>query len=128
MSEVQSGYVLIGSAVRPIKRFHKAVGSSGDNTLIAAVEGKKFLVLAFSVIATSATPVSCYLHNGDNAVLGTADAKLTIDAAGVDGPAGAMFNENRFGWFETDAVNEALEINLSGATAVICVGAYVEID
>ena len=128
MSEVQSGYVLIGSSVRPIKRFHKAVGDSGDNTLISAVADKRFLVLAFSVIATATTPVACYLHNGGNAVFGSADAKLTIDAAGVDGPAGAMFNENRFGWFETDAVNEALEINLSDATAVICVGAYVEID
>ena len=128
MSEVQSGYVLIGSSVRPIKRFHKTVGSSGDNTLIAAVEGKKFLVLAFSVIATSATPVSCYLHNGDNAVLGSADAKITVDATGSEGPAGAVFSENRFGWFETDTANEALELNLSAAVPVICVGAYVEVD
>ncbi len=80
------------------------------------------------MIATSATPVSCYLHNGDNAALGTADAKITVDAAGLDGPAGAIFSENRFGWFETDTVNEALEINLSAAVPVICVGAYVEID
>lgn len=128
MSEVQSGFVLIGSAVRPIKRFHKAVGSSGDNTLIAAVAGKKFLVLAFSVIATATSPVSCYLHNDDNNVFGSSDVKFTVDASGADGPAGMIFSENRFGWFETDADNEALQINLSEAVPVICVGAYVEVD
>lgn len=87
-----------------------AAASSGDNSLVAAVTGRRIRVLAFS------------LHFS-----GTVDAKFqsaSTDLTGLFyGTAGvqAQGAYSEVGLFET-AAGEALELNLSAATAV---GGYV---
>ncbi len=127
-AEDQSGYTLFGAKPRKIKHFNVVAADSGDNTLVAAVADKKVLVLSLAILSTSTTSVSAYLHNGDNALLGDGSTKIPLDVDGIDGPAGLVLGNNTFGWFKTDTTNEALSLNLSGATSVICVGAYVEVD
>jgi len=98
--------------------------ASGANTLLAAESGRAYTIHALAVLATSDTPVSFYLHNDDNMLLGDASNKITVDAAGVGGPAGFVLGYNEKGWMATDAFNEAVEINLSGATPVIVLVLY----
>ena len=128
-AEDQSGYTLFGSTPRPIKHFNVTASASGDNTLIAAVEGKKLLVLALAIHSTaeSTAAVNFYLHNDDNNLAGSATATIPIDKSGIDGYQGFVWANNQFGWVKTDTANEALSINLSAAQPVICVGAYVEL-
>jgi len=111
-----------------LKRFNVVASSSGDNELVEAVSGKRFRIISLALIAQSSTSVDAYLINGDNELLGTAAAPQPIDMSAVDGLAGVVLPANEGGWLETDTANEALEINLSGAQAVLCVGTYVEVD
>lgn len=110
-----------------VKRHMSTPASSGANTLLGAVAGKKFRVLSLAVFAASATSVNFYLYNGDNNVLGDGTDKLTVDKDGGDGPPSIILPWNPGGWFETDTANEALSINLSGATAVVVALTYIEV-
>lgn len=103
-----------------IKRVAVSAALSGDNTIVAAVAGKKIRVLALDVSAA-----------------GAVNAKLRSDvgAGGVDitglhyfaaAGAGWQMDTLGYGWCETDA-GEALNLNLSGAVAVGGVLVYAEV-
>lgn len=89
------------------------VSSSGDNTIVAAVTGKKIRVLQAFAMATSAVNIRWKSGTGTN---------LT----GLGYPAangGYVLTYSPVGWFET-ASGEALTLNLSGTVAVGGVMAY----
>lgn len=116
-----------GTTSCTIKRAAGIATDSGANTLIAAVEGYQIRVLAMTLIATSATAVSLYIYNGDKMLLGDGTNKVTLDMDGGGGPAGLVLPWNPGGWLQTDADNEALAVNLSGATPVVWAITYVEV-
>lgn len=116
-----------GTTALTIKRASGIATGSGANTMIAAVADKKIRVLALSLLATSTTAVSAYVYNGDYMLLGDGTNKLTLDMDGGGGPAGVVLPYNQGGWFQTDTNNEALAINLSGATPVIWCATYIEV-
>lgn len=94
-----------------------AASSSGNNTLVAAVNPKKIRVLALSLISN-----------------GTVNVKFQTGAGGTDltglyylvANAGFVLPYNPTGWFET-ASNTLLNANLSGAVAVGGCLTYVEV-
>ncbi len=116
-----------GTTALTIKRASGIATDSGANTLVAAVADKKIRVLALSMFATSTTAVSAYVYNGDYMLLGDGTNKLTLDLDGGGGPAGFVLPYNQGGWCQTDTNNEALAVNLSGATPVIWAITYVEV-
>jgi hypothetical protein len=94
-----------------------AASSSGNNTLVSAVTGKKIRVLAYNFIAG-----------------GTVNAKFQSGAGGTDltglkycvANSGLVAPFNPAGWFET-ASNTLLNLNLSAAVAVGGELVYVEV-
>jgi hypothetical protein len=94
-----------------------AASTSGNNTLVASVSGKKIRVLAYSFIAN-----------------GTVNAKFQSGASGTDltglkycvANGGIVAPFNPLGWFET-AATTLLNLNLSAAIAVGGELVYVEI-
>jgi hypothetical protein len=116
-----------GTTSCTIKRISGVAADSGANTIVAAVADKKIRVLALSLIATSTTAVVAYVYNGDYMLLGNSTNKLTLDMDGVGGPAGLVLPWNQGGWFQTDTANEALAINLGGATPVVWCVTYIEV-
>jgi hypothetical protein len=93
----------------PLKTAHVNLGAtpstSGANQLLAATAGAKFRVLSVAVVATTA--VSVKFQSASTDITGTFPL-------GANGGFVLPFNEH--GWFETN-VNEALNINLSGAVS-----------
>lgn len=94
-----------------------AVSSSGDNTLVAAVVGKKIRVLSYTLVAAGA--VTCRFEDGAG---GTAKSGQMSFAAngGVSVPFSPV------GHFETTA-NTLLNLELGGAVAVAGHLTYVEV-
>jgi len=94
-----------------------AASSSGDNTLIAAVVGKKIRVLSYTLVAAGA--VTCRFEDGAG---GTAKSGVMSFAAngGVSVPFSPV------GHFETTA-NTLLNLELSGAVSVAGHICYVEV-
>lgn len=93
--------------------------TSGDNTLVAAVTGKRIRVLALFSIMTG-TAVTIRFESGAG---GTA---LTGQMQPTQG-GGFVLPYNPLGWFET-AAGELLNMELSGAQSVDGVLNYVLID
>lgn len=90
--------------------------AAGDTSLVAAVAGKKIRVISYNLVSTSANTVK----------FRSATTDLTGGMAlPANGQADAEFSP--IGHFET-AVNEPLNINLSGATQVSGHLAYVLIS
>lgn len=94
-----------------------AAASSGNNTLVSAVNPKKIRVLAYNFMAN-----------------GTVNAKFQDGAGGTDltglkycvANTGICAPFNPVGWFETSS-NTLLNVNLSGAVAIGGELVYVEI-
>lgn len=94
-----------------------SASGSGNNTLVAAVTGKKIRVLALALIANAAV-----------------NAKLQSGAGGTDitglfycaGNGGLVLPYNKVGWCQTAAAT-LLNLNLSGAVAVGGCLVYVEV-
>lgn len=95
-----------------------AASSSGDNTLVAAVTGKKIRVIAYNLMANGA--VNAKFQSGAS---GTDLTGLKYCGAAGDG---VCANYNPVGWFET-AAGSLLNLNLSGAVAVGGELVYVEV-
>lgn len=94
-----------------------SASSNGDNTLIAAVTGKKIRVLSYVLVSN-----------------GTVNAKFQSGASGTDltgllyevANSGVSAGYNPVGHFET-AVSTLLNLNLSAGTAVGGHITYVEV-
>jgi len=123
-AEAQYGPHVAGSL--QLKRFNVVASSSGANTLIAAVSDKRFRIVSMKVTAQSGTAVNAYFYNGDNELMYTAAAPQPYDMTAIAGLVGEELVPQETGWLETDTVNEAFAVNLSGAVAVAVVGTYVE--
>lgn len=80
--------------------------SLGDNSIVAAVSGKKIRVISASIVSASANSIKFRS--------GTTDISA-LYAFAANG--GMVLDFNEHGWFET-AAGEALQLNLSAAAAV----------
>lgn len=94
-----------------------AASSSGNNTLIAAVTGKKIRVLAYNLITNAAVNAKFQTGAGGTDLTGL---KYFAANGGICAPF------NPLGWFET-ASAALLNLNLSGAVAVGGELVYVEV-
>ena len=94
-----------------------AVAASGDNTLVAAVSGKKIRVLSLVLLSTAKQTVA--FESGASGTALTGD--MEIDA---NTPLVLPFNPE--GWFETAAA-ALLNLELPGADAVTGCLSYVEV-
>lgn len=94
-----------------------AASSSGNNTVIAAVNPKKIRVLAVQLVANGA--VNAKWQSGASGTDLTGLAYLAANG-------GYVLPYNPVGWFET-ASNTLLNLNLSGAVAVGGSITYVEV-
>lgn len=102
-----------------IKRAVVDAATSGDNTLVAAVTGKKIRVLAmFAVMTGTAVTIRFESGAGGTALTG----QMTPSQGG-----GFVLPYNPLGWFET-ASGELLNLELGGAQSVDGVLVYAEID
>lgn len=99
----------------------------GDNTLVAAVPGKKIRVLSLFVVNAGAA-VSAYFTSGPlgTAIFADAANKIPLDKTGAAGPSGFSLGHNKQGWMET-AAGAALVLNLSAAQGVAGGLVYVEV-
>ena len=93
---------------------------AGDNTLVAAVVGKKLRVVSMFVVASGG--VNIYFVDGNNTTLaGGATNKIALTTN-----SGFSLPYNPVGWFETGA-GFSLDVNLSAATAVAGSLTYIEV-
>lgn len=95
-----------------------SASSSGNNTLVAAVAGKKIRVLAYSLSGAGA--VNAKFQSG----AGVTDLSGLKYIAAAGGGVTAQFNP--LGWFETVS-GALLNLNLSGAVAVGGELVYIEV-
>lgn len=123
----QVDYVFDAGAKCQIKRA-SGLAATGTVAMVSAVPTKKIRCLALMLLATSATVTNVYVANEDNNILGDASnpIPLAVDADG-DNSAGFVMPWNPGGWFETDTVNEALNVVLSAAQDVIYAITYIEV-
>lgn len=91
--------------------------SSGDNTIVSAVNPKKLRVLSLFVVAAAAVTVRFESGAGGTALTG----QMVLAANG-----GFALPFNPVGWFET-ASNTLLNLELSGAVSVDGSLTYVEV-
>lgn len=89
-----------------------AASSSGDNTVVAAVAGKKIAVEGYEVSASAAVNVKWKDGSTDKTGL------LYLAAAGASTDADATDVEHDEDELWTGTTNTALVLNLSGAVAV----------
>ena len=94
-----------------------AASSSGDNTLVAAVAGKKIRVLSCVLIAAGA--VTTRFESGASGTAMTGQMSLAANG-------GFTLPYNPHGWFDTTA-GELLNLELGGAVSVAGVVVYVEV-
>ena len=94
-----------------------AAASTGDNTLVAAVVGKKIRVLSLVLLSTANQTVR--FESGASGTALTGQMELAADAALV-----LPFNPE--GWFETAAA-ALLNLELPGSDAVAGCLSYVEV-
>ena len=103
-----------------VKRASVSAASSGDNTLVAAVTGKKIKVLSLVLCAASAVTVA--LESGASGTALTGDMSLTANDLKVVFPP----SEPGYHWVET-AAGALLNLELSSAVQVSgCIVYYVE--
>jgi hypothetical protein len=93
--------------------------TSGDNTIVAAVAGKRIRVLSLLAVMTG-TAVTIRFESGAG---GTALTGQMQPSAG----GGFVLNHNPYGWFET-AAGALLNMELSGAQSVDGCLTYVLVD
>jgi hypothetical protein len=123
----QSSYLFDGVTRCEIKRKSAVMASTG--TVLSAVVGKKFRILALFLKATSATVTNVWLGTTtDTDVLGNTGnpIPLAVDADG-DNDSGFVLPYNQGGWTETSTANEALTLTMSAAQDVIYAITYIEV-
>jgi len=102
----------------PIKRAAIAVASSGDNTVIAAVSGKKIRVLGYVISTTGTVTIRFEDGAGGTALTGQMGAQSAVAIQSGFLP---------HGWFET-SVGTLLNLELSAAISVAGHLIYIEVD
>jgi len=92
--------------------------SSGDNTLVAAVSGKRIMVLSLFYVAAGTVNVRFESGAGGTALTGQMNHVANT---------GAALNYNEKGWFVTEK-DELLNLELSGAVSIDGSLSYIEVD
>jgi hypothetical protein len=100
-----------------IKRAKIDAATSGDNTLVAAVSGKKIRVISLFLVASDVVNVRFESGAGGTALTGA----MNLVANG-----GFSLPYNPLGWFET-ASGALLNLELSGAVSVDGALTYEEV-
>ena len=103
--------------VQLVKRAAIDAASSGNNTLVAAVTGKKIRVLALAITMTG-TAVTIRVEDGAGATAWTGQMQPTQGQT-------VTLPFNPVGWFETSAAT-LLNLELGGAQSVDGVLVYIE--
>lgn len=97
------------------------VSSSGSNTIVSAVTGKKIRVLAYTIIAAGAVTAKWQSASTD------LSGAMSLAANGGAAPSISILAPgNMIGLFET-APGEALNLNLGGAVNVAGHMTYIEV-
>ncbi len=91
--------------------------TSGDNTIVAAVAGRRLRVLGLVIVASGAVTARFEDGAGGTALTG----QMQLGANGV-----IEYGYNPAGWFETSA-GTLLNLELSAATSVDGALVYVEV-
>lgn len=96
---------------RPTKHAAISASSSGDNTIVAAVTGKKIRVLSYVLIADSNVDVRFEDGASGTALTGQMEVGTATDSGGL------VVGHSPVGHFETSA-STLLNLELSGAVQV----------
>lgn len=113
-----SGYIYENGSRREVKRAVIDAATSGNNTIVAAVTGKKIRVLSVNLIASGAVNV-----RWESGADGTALSGQMNFAAN----SGYVLPYNKDGWYQT-AESTLLNLELSGATSVDGSITYIEAE
>lgn len=102
--------------------------SSGDNSLVAAVTGKRIVVHSIFLMAYG-TANTVYFKDAASgtAIFGDGSNGLKLDITGTTGTPGFSLPFSEAGWFVTAAAG-ALTLNLSAAQGVAGVVVYSEVS
>lgn len=104
--------------VRNVKHVALDAATSGDNTLVAAVDGKRILVT--SLFLVSAGTVNVRFESGAGGTALTGQMNLVANT-------GFALNFNEYGWFKTEK-GTLLNLELSGSVSVDGSLSYIEVD
>jgi hypothetical protein len=99
-----------------------AAATSGDNTLVAAVSGKKIRVLALAIIAGAAGNIYFTSAAGGTVIFGGSTNKIQLAANG-----GFVLPFNPVGWMENSSTNQLLNMNASSTGPFSGGLVYVEV-
>lgn len=113
----ESSQMAVGGTIVTPKYAAIDAATSGDNTLVAAVSGKKIRVLAVFLVAAGTVNVRFEGGAGGTALSGQMNLVANT---------GFVLNYNPVGWFET-AVTTLLNLELSGAISVDGSLVYIEV-
>lgn len=111
-------YLMNDKTELEVKRAVINVASSGDNTIVAAVTGKKIRVISFIMRNAGAVDIRFESGAGGTALTGV------METEAADPAIVAPFNPT--GWFET-AAGALLNLELGGAVSVDGLLSYVEV-
>lgn len=114
---IESGRVYVNGAHKPVKYASISAATSGNNTLVAAVTGKKLRVLSLTLVATTAVTVKFQSAAGGTDLTGA----MPLGANGV-----LPMARNDDGHFETVA-GQLLNLVLGGNVQVSGCLTYVEV-
>lgn len=117
ITDIESSSMRVSGVAATPKFATIAASSSGNNTIVAAVNPKKLRVLAAQLVANGA--VNAKWQSGASGTDLTGLAYLAANG-------GLVLPYNPVGWFET-ASNTLLNLNLSGAVAVGGSITYIEV-
>jgi hypothetical protein len=104
-------------STQAVQRAIISAASAGNNTIVAAVTGKKIRVLAMSLTGAGAVTFAFQSGAGGTALTGTTTLSTVPH----------VFNFNPVGWIET-AAGVLLNLSLGGAVQVSGVINYVLVD
>jgi len=119
----QHAHVLVDANGHPVipKFAAIAAATSGNNTLVGLVSGKKIRVLALFILAGAAGNIYFESTAGGTVIFGGSTNKIQLAANG-----GFVLPFNPVGWFET-VVGELLNMNASSTGPFSGGLVYVEI-
>ena len=110
---IKMGYV---SDTYEVKRGIIDAASSGDNTIVSAVAGKKIIVVQYCIVAAGS--VNVRFESGASGAALTGQMTLTTNSG--------ISDRFEFGLFETEA-GELLNLELSDAVSVDGYLSYIEV-
>lgn len=114
-----SGLMIENAVSVTVKYAAIDVASSGDNTIVAAVSGKKIRVLSLFLVA--AGTVNVRFENGAGGTALTGQMNLIANT-------GFVLPHNPHGWFQAGTDNTLLNLELSAAVSVDGALTYIEAE